>query len=64
MPGYICPHCQRPIYDDEAILCFYCGENLGRSSGLLGKLRYPKHKIIVIVIIMGILLSFTILIIK
>jgi predicted amidophosphoribosyltransferase len=24
----ICPHCQKPIEDDEALLCLYCGESL------------------------------------
>lgn len=64
MPGYICPHCKKSVHDDEAMLCLYCGESLSRSIGFMGRLRYPKHKIIVIVFIMGILLSFIILIIK
>jgi hypothetical protein len=64
MSGYLCPHCKQPVYDDEAILCLYCGENLGRSAGFMGKLRYPKHAIITIVLIIGVLLSFIILIIQ
>jgi len=27
---YICPGCKKPIYDDDALLCLYCGESLGR----------------------------------
>ncbi|MDD5690742.1 MAG: hypothetical protein PHC37_03490 [Candidatus Omnitrophica bacterium] len=64
MPGYLCPHCKKIIYDDEAILCLYCGESLGRGVGFMGRLRYPKHSIITVVLIIGVLLSFIILIIQ
>ncbi len=29
---YSCPSCQQPIYDEEALLCHFCGENLRRPS--------------------------------
>lgn len=40
---YICPHCGKPIDDDDALLCLYCGENLERGVGVLGKMRYSGH---------------------
>lgn len=40
MAEYICPNCGKPIYDDEALLCLYCGESLRRPVGLLGKMKY------------------------
>jgi hypothetical protein len=61
MSGYLCPHCKKPIYDNEAMLCLYCGEGLGRSVGFMGRLRYPKHAIITTILIIVVLLSFVIL---
>jgi len=40
MTEYICPHCKNVINDDEALLCLFCGESLGRhSSGAIGAMR-------------------------
>ena len=40
MAEHICPHCKNPTYDDEALLCHFCGESLGRySSGGIGAMR-------------------------
>ena len=64
MSEYICPHCKKPVYDDEALLCLYCGESLGRGVGFLGKLKYPAHKIIIVSIVAVILVSFIILILR
>jgi hypothetical protein len=64
MSGYPCPHCKKPIYDEEAILCLYCGESLERTAGFMGRLRYPRHRVIIIILIMLILLSFAILMVK
>jgi len=64
MPSYLCPHCKKPIYDDEADLCFYCGESLGRSVGFMGKLRHPGNTIIITILIIGVLLGFILFIIK
>jgi predicted amidophosphoribosyltransferase len=64
MPAYLCPHCKKTVYDDEAILCLYCGESLRRSVGFMGKLRYPKHTVIVTVLIIVVLLSFIVLAIQ
>ena len=64
MSEYICPHCKKPIYDDEALLCLYCGESLRRRIGLMGKLKYPSPKIIVTIIALLVLLTFTLLVIR
>ena len=64
MSKYICPHCQQPIYDDEALLCLYCGESLNRPAGFMGKLKYPKPKVIIVIIVTLVLLSFIILIMR
>lgn len=64
MAEYICPHCKKPVYDDEALLCVYCGESLKRNIGFMGKIKYPKPKIIITIAILIILASFIILIIR
>ncbi len=59
MPEYICPHCKKPIYDDDALLCLYCGESLERGVGFLGKMKYPGHfAIILIVFILVVIIAF------
>ena len=62
MSEYICPHCNKPIYDDEALLCLYCGESLRRDIGFMGKLKYAKPRAIIGIVIFIMLLSFIILI--
>jgi hypothetical protein len=64
MSEYICPHCQKPIYDDEALLCCYCAESLNRPIGSLGKLKYLKPKIIIVIIVALVLVSFIIFMIR
>jgi DNA-directed RNA polymerase subunit RPC12/RpoP len=54
MPEYLCPHCKKPVHDDEALLCLYCGESLKRAIG--------TSKIIIVSISVLILVSFIILI--
>jgi hypothetical protein len=61
MSEYICPHCKQPVYDDEALLCLYCGESLNRPAGFMGKLKYPKPKIIIVVIVVVVLIAFALL---
>jgi len=48
----VCPHCKRPIYDADALLCLYCGESLDR-----GRARFPG-KIVFIAVILVLLISF------
>ena len=63
MPEYICPQCGKPIYDDEALLCLYCGESLRRSIGFMGKIKYPTPKLnfiisILLLIVVGVFLLY------
>ncbi len=62
MGEYICPHCKKPVNDDEALLCLYCGESLGRGKGFMGNLKYARPRIMTIVGVLLILLSFFLLI--
>jgi len=51
MPEVICPQCQNPIYDEEALSCHFCGSSLSRaSSGFLGALRGGSLKWILMVV--------------
>ncbi|MFH1782112.1 MAG: hypothetical protein ABH848_00660 [Candidatus Omnitrophota bacterium] len=54
----ICPNCKREIIDDEALRCLYCGESLDRPFGFMGKIRYQKPKIMLVILIGVVLLCF------
>ncbi|MFA6384829.1 MAG: zinc ribbon domain-containing protein [Candidatus Omnitrophota bacterium] len=58
MAEYICPHCKKPVYDEDALLCLYCGESLQRPKYFL------KPKIVFIVAVIIVLLSFLALMIR
>jgi len=64
MSEYICPHCKKPIYDDDALLCLYCGESLNRDVGTLGKMKYAKPRIIGFIVLTFIILAFLFLMMK
>lgn len=64
MSEYICPHCKKPIYDEEALLCLYCGEGLNRGVGFMGKIKYPRPRTITIIVLVLVLLFFIALVIK
>ena len=61
MPEHICPHCGKPIDDDEALLCLYCGENLERGVGVLGKMKYSFHWMVFAGIIGFVIIAFILL---
>lgn len=63
MTEYICPHCRKPIYDDEALLCLYCGESLNRDIGFMGKIKYTKPRIIVMAVVLAVVASFILLVV-
>jgi hypothetical protein len=61
MPDVMCPHCKNPVYDEDALLCHFCGQSLGRvSRGLLGAMRGAGMKwagvTIALVLILGTIL--------
>ncbi|MFC1548808.1 zinc ribbon domain-containing protein [Candidatus Omnitrophota bacterium] len=64
MAEYICPHCGKPIYDDEALLCLYCGESLNRGVGFLGRVKYPAPKVITAIIVILVLSGFVLWVTK
>ena len=57
----LCPSCKKPNYDDDALLCIYCGESLHRESSILGSMKYSHHKIIFIAAVVLIVLAFAVL---
>jgi len=63
MSEYICPNCKKPIYDDEDLLCLYCGDSLKRSVGFMGRFKYPAPRVILVIVIALLLLAFLLLII-
>ena len=64
MPEFKCPHCQNPIYDEDALLCLYCGNSLKRKIGFMGKMKHSPPTVILIIVVGLIILSFVILIIR
>ncbi|HOW43358.1 MAG TPA: zinc-ribbon domain-containing protein [Candidatus Omnitrophota bacterium] len=52
MAERICPHCRKPIYDDDALLCLYCGESLQHDRFFI------KPKIIFLLIAVILIVSF------
>jgi hypothetical protein len=55
-----CPQCKNPIYDEEALLCHFCGGSLHRSAGVMGKMKNSSKwviGIIVAVVVASFLLS-------
>lgn len=47
----VCPHCRNPIYDDEALLCHFCGNSVGAgSSGAMGFMRAGAMRVVLIVL--------------
>ncbi len=64
MGEYICPHCKKPVYDDDALLCLYCGESLQRSCGFISSLKYSPKKIAIVSLLLLVLLAFVLLMIR
>lgn len=46
MSDIICPHCKNSVYDEDALLCHFCGNSLNRhsSGGVLGVMRSAGMK--------------------
>ncbi len=52
MAEYICPNCKKPIYDDDALLCLYCGESLRRGG------HFFQQRAVLIFAVILLILSF------
>ncbi len=62
MSEITCPHCRNPIYDEDALLCHFCGNSLNRgSSGVLGKMRFGGLKWILGTAAVLVLLAFVLM---
>lgn len=57
---YTCPSCKNPIYDEEALLCHFCGESLRRGRGFLGTMKYPTPKLIIVAIVLILIATFVV----
>lgn len=55
MVEYRCPHCRTPIYDDDALLCLYCGQSLDRGRRL--GIPKPLLAVLVAVLVLAFVLS-------
>jgi hypothetical protein len=56
-----CPHCAKPVEDEDALLCFYCGGSLHRATGFLGFLKYGHRKFLTLVILVLVIVLFVLL---
>jgi hypothetical protein len=62
MNGRDCPHCGKPVYDDEATQCIFCGGNLPYEvRGFMSKMKYPTPRIIATIVVLIVLLAFVFL---
>ncbi len=64
MSEHICPHCGRPVYDDEALLCLYCGKSLKRPVGILGRFKYSRAAVLMAGFILLLVAAFILLIVR
>ncbi len=64
MAECICPNCGKPIYDDEALLCLYCGESLNRSFGFLGGMKYSFLRYLIYIVTGVVLAGFILLFLR
>ena len=65
MEEYICPNCKNLIYDDDALLCHFCGSSLQRAGkGFMSQIRYSNQKVIWLFLVFVILLEFVLLFVR
>jgi hypothetical protein len=65
MAEYICPHCKRPIYDPDALLCHFCGESLQRAGeGFISRIRYSNQKALWFFLVFAVLFVFILLFVR
>lgn len=62
MGEYTCPNCKNSIYDEDALLCHFCGGSLSRATkGFIGQVRYSNRKVAWFFLVFGVLLAFVFL---
>lgn len=65
MGEYACPNCKKPIYDEDALLCHFCGGSLRRASkGLIGRIRYVRPKAVWFILMFIVLLGYIFLFVR
>ncbi|MCB9747237.1 MAG: hypothetical protein H6755_02390 [Candidatus Omnitrophica bacterium] len=65
MQEVVCPHCKKTIYDEDALLCHFCGESLSRAgNGFISRMRYANPRIIWYIVTFLVLVSFLWLFVK
>jgi hypothetical protein len=64
MPEIKCPHCGNPIYDEEALLCLYCGNSLRRKIGFMGRIKNSSPQLIIILLVLIFIAAFLLLVIR
>jgi len=58
MAERICPHCKRPIYDDDALLCLYCG------GSLAGRPFFTPAKLVLVAVAAVMIISFLMMMVR
>ncbi|HBG62111.1 MAG: hypothetical protein A2Y03_08895 [Omnitrophica WOR_2 bacterium GWF2_38_59] len=65
MSEYICPNCNNPIYDEDAILCHFCGDSLQRAGkGFISRIKYANNRVVWFFLVFFVLLCFVLLFIR
>jgi hypothetical protein len=59
MSPIICPHCNQPINDEDALKCLFCGESLNRTTGFMS---FMQNKAVLVFVGTIVIISFLILI--
>ena len=65
MEEYICPNCKNSIYDEDALLCHFCGGSLQRATkGFIGQIRYSNRQVMWFFLVFVVLLAFVLLFLR
>lgn len=64
MAEFTCPNCGNPIYDEEALLCLYCGNSLRRKIGFMGRIKHVSPTMILAIAIGLVIFCFLALMIR
>jgi len=59
-----CPHCHKPVYEEDALNCIFCGASLEKDTGTMSRFRYPGIKNALLFLMLFIIIAFLLLIIR